>query len=119
MSQITLLTGPERRRRWPEEERQKIVRAAFGPGASVAAVARQYDVATSLIYKWRQQSLPATSGETSFAPAVVVDESARLPDKVGLDDRTSINVTLPDGTRVGIGATASASLVSATLRALR
>jgi len=51
MSQITLLTGPERRRRWREEERQKIVAAAFGPGASVAAVARQYDVAGFLPFR--------------------------------------------------------------------
>jgi transposase len=41
MSQITLLTGPERYRRWPEEEHRQIVAAAFGPGASVAAVDRQ------------------------------------------------------------------------------
>jgi transposase len=119
MSQVTLLTGPERRRRWPEEERRKIVTAAFGPGASVAAVARQYDVATSLIYKWRQQSLPAHSIGLSFTPAVVVDEPTRLPGKVGSDGGTSISVTLPDGTRVGIGAAVSASLVTAILRALR
>jgi transposase len=119
MSQITLLTGPERRRRWPEEERQKIVAAAFGPGASVAAVARQYDVATSLIYKWRQQAQSANTCGSSFTPAVVMDEPARLSVKVGSDDGTSISVTLPDGTRVGIGATASASLVTAILRALR
>jgi transposase len=119
MSQVTLLTGPERRRRWPEEERRKIVTAAFGAGASVAAVARQYDVATSLIYKWRQQSLPAHNIGLSFTPAVVVDKPTRLPDKVGSDGGTSISVTLPDGTRVGIGAAVSASLVTAILRALR
>ena len=119
MSQITLLTGPERYRRWREEERQKIVAAAFGPGASVAAVARQYDVATSLIYKWRQRAQSATNCRPSFTPAVVMDEPAGLSVNVGSDERTSISVTLPDGTRVGIGATASASLVTAILRALR
>lgn len=119
MSQITLLTGPERRRRWAEEERQKIMAAAFGPGASVAAVARQYDVATSLIYKWRQQVQSTNNYRPSFTPAVVMDGPAPLSVKVGLDDRTSISVTLPDGTRVGIGATASARLVTAILRALR
>ena len=119
MSQITLLSGPERRRRWPEEERRHIVTAAFAPGASVAAVARQYDVATSLIYKWRRQALSAGSGGTLFTPAVMVGEPPGLPGQVRSDDRTSIRVTLPDGTRVGIDATASAGLVTATLRALR
>jgi transposase len=119
MSQITLLTGPERHRRWREEERQKILAAAFAPGASVAAVARQYDVATSLVYKWRQQSLSANSGGTPFTPAVVVNEPAGSSDKAGLESGVAISVVLPDGTRVSIGATVSANLVTATLRALR
>jgi transposase len=118
MSQITLLTGPERHRRWREEERQKILAAAFAPGASVAAVARQYDVATSLVYKWRQQSLSANSGGTPFTPAVVVNEPAGSSDKA-LESGVAISVVLPDGTRVSIGATVSANLVTATLRALR
>lgn len=54
MSHVTLLTGPERRRRWSEEDQCRILAAAFAPGSTVAAVARQYDVATSLIYKWRR-----------------------------------------------------------------
>ena len=119
MSQITVLTGPERRRRWPEEERQKIVAAAFGPGASVAAVARQYDVATSLIYKWRHQSQSANGGGTSFTPAVVVNEPAGSLDNLAPENGVAISVALSDGTRVSIGAAASASLVTATLRALR
>lgn len=119
MSQITVLTGPERHRRWREDERRKILAAAFAPGASVAKVARQYDVATSLIYKWRQQALPAGSHGASFAPAVVVDEPACLPGRTASESETPICVELSDGTRVRIGAAASASLITATLRALR
>ena len=63
MSQITVLTGPERHRRWREDERQTILAAAFAPGASVAEVARRYDVATSLIYKWRQNAASARDGQ--------------------------------------------------------
>jgi hypothetical protein len=39
--------------------------------------------------------------------------------KAASEDRAPINVALPDGTRVSIGVTAPASLVTATLRALR
>jgi len=119
MNQITVLTGPERHRRWREDERQTIVAAAFAPGASVAEVARRYDVATSLIYKWRQQALSRNCGETSFAPAVVADEPRPIPMKTTSEDRTAIRVELSDGTRVSIGVTAPASLVTVTLRALR
>ena len=119
MSQITVLTGPERRRRWRDDDRERILTAAFGPGASVTAVARQYDVATSLIYKWRRQAQSANCGGTSFIPAVVVDEPRCSPGKAASEERAPINVALPDGTRVSIGVTAPASLVMATLRALR
>lgn len=119
MSQITVLTGPERHRRWREDERRQILTAAFAPGASVADVARQYDVATSLIYKWRQQALPASGNGASFTRAVVVNEPACLPGQTASEGETPICVELSDGTRVRIGATASASLVTATLRALR
>ncbi|MER8589706.1 transposase [Mesorhizobium sp. M1338] len=63
MSHVTLLTGPERRRRWSEEDQCRILAAAFAPGATVAAVARQYDVATSLIYKWRRTMRARETGD--------------------------------------------------------
>ncbi|WP_348625515.1 MULTISPECIES: transposase [unclassified Mesorhizobium] len=43
------MDGAERRRRWSEGDQRRILAAAFVPGATVAAVARQYDVATGLI----------------------------------------------------------------------
>lgn len=119
MSQITVLTGPERHRRWHEDERQKILAAAFAPGASVAGVARQYDVATSLIYKWRRQAMSLNTDGIAFAPAVVVDAPAVMSENAAPETRMPISVELPDGTRVRIGATASVGLVTATLRALR
>ncbi|WP_116390155.1 transposase, partial [Mesorhizobium sp. LCM 4577] len=71
MSHVTLLTGPERRRRWSEEDQCRILAAAFAPGSTVAAVARQYDVATSLIYKWRRTM---RARQTGFAEVVVVPD---------------------------------------------
>ncbi len=71
MSQVTVLTGPERRRRGSEEDQCRILVAAFAPGATVAAVARQHDVATSLIYKWRRT---LSAREAGFAEVVVVPD---------------------------------------------
>jgi hypothetical protein len=76
-------------------------------------------MATSLIYKWRQQALSSKCGETSFAPAIVVDEPRPIPMNATSEDGTAIRVELSDGTRVSIGVTALASLVTAILRALR
>ncbi|WP_036260354.1 transposase [Mesorhizobium sp. WSM3224] len=71
MSHVTLLTGPERRRCWSEGDQGRILAAAFAPGSTVAAVARQYDVATSLVFKWRRTM---RARETGFAEVVVVPD---------------------------------------------
>ena len=114
MARITLLTGPERRRRWSDDERRRILVAAFTPGAVVATVSRQFEVATSLIYKWRQQAL-AVEPAAAFAPAVMLAEPATaMP-----PDTTVIIVELANGARLRIGTHASTALVTASLRALR
>jgi transposase-like protein len=42
---------------------------AFAPGVSVAEVARRFEVATSLIYKWRQQSRASDGQERTQRPS--------------------------------------------------
>lgn len=121
MAHLTVLTGPERRRRWSVDERRRILGAAFSPGAVVADVSRQYEVSTSLIYKWRREVLAAraspSGSEVQFVPATILDEPvARDPQ---CKPEPVICVDLGGGRRVMIDAMASPSLVSATLRALR
>jgi len=113
MSQVTVFTGPERRRRWSEDDRRRIVLAAFSPGAVVTQVARQFDVSTALIYKWRQEARKQAVG---FAPVMLTPEPLAQPAPV---DGAAILVDLADGSRVSIGAGVSPALAAATLRALR
>ena len=115
MAQVTLLTGPERRRRWSEEDRLGILAAALAPGAVVKDVARQYDVSTSLIYKWKREMAPAKTG-SGFAPAIVVDEPASGS---AISDASVVTVVLARGIQVRIAAHAPASLVTAVLQTLR
>jgi len=110
-----VLTGPERRRRWNVDDQRRILAAAFAPGAVVTEVSRQYDVATSLIYKWRAQAL-AARGETMFSPVVLAEEPAMASAR---SEDPAILVELTGGARVSIGASASAALVTAALRALK
>lgn len=109
MSQITVLTGPERRRRWSDEERERIVAEAFSAGAIVSAVARRHDISTGQIYTWRKA---LTVDRATFAEAMVVDGKAATGPEV-------IVVELPRGGCVRLAATAPVSLASAVLRALR
>src|SRR5260221_14611325 len=109
MSQMTLLTGPERRRRWSEDERRLILAAAFAPGAIVADISRRYEISTSLIYKWRRQTSATESG-AAFAPAIVVDEPASAAPEAG-----AITVGVSRGARGGSSAAAPAAFGGATL----
>jgi hypothetical protein len=50
MARFQLISGPERLRRWSEEQKRALVAA----GAIVAEVARRADVCAGQIYRWRQ-----------------------------------------------------------------
>jgi transposase len=55
MAKFELFGGPERRRRWSEEQKRAVVAAAFAPGAIVTQVARRADIYPGQIYRWRQE----------------------------------------------------------------
>ena len=111
MAYSTLITGPERRRRWSEDQKLALLAAAFAPGASVAEVARQAEICTSLLYRWRQ-SIGASSG---FAPVIVRSDPAA--DRLSAEP--ALVVEFAAGPRVLIAGGAPEALVAATLRALR
>ena len=53
---VEILTGPERRRRWSEEEKLQFVEEACRPGHSVSQVARQRGINPSQLFTWRRQA---------------------------------------------------------------
>lgn len=113
MAQMTTLTGPERRRRWSDEQRERILAEAFRSGARVCDVARRHDVARSLIYQWRRAAL--RQAEPVFVPAVVVND----PAEQASDRAVGAAFDLPDGGRLRILASASPALAAAALKALQ
>ena len=108
MSQVTVFSGAQRRRRWSVEQKRAVVEAAFAPGASVAEIARRADLAPGQIYRWRKElgTEPVCSG---FAGVTVRPE----PDLSG----AAMIVEL-GGTVVRIGAGAPPALVAAVLGSL-
>jgi len=114
MSQMTVFSGRERRRRWSDEERTRILAEAFLPGACVTAVARRNDISTSLIYQWRDK-LRGDAVPPAFVEAVIDDGS----EQDGQDARPAMVIELSGGIKVVISASAPPSLAAAALRALR
>jgi transposase len=54
VQRVEVITGVERRRRHSDEEKMQMVAEAMESG-SFAAVARKYDVSTSLLFAWRKR----------------------------------------------------------------
>jgi transposase len=53
---VEIITGPERRRRWSDEEKLQLVEEACRSGNSVSQVARQRGVSESQLFGWRRQA---------------------------------------------------------------
>ncbi|MBK3800317.1 IS66-like element accessory protein TnpA [Azospirillum argentinense] len=54
MQRVEIITGKERRRRWSEAEKTRLVAETLEPGAIVAHVARRHGVVESCLYTWRR-----------------------------------------------------------------
>lgn len=125
MGQVMLFSGPERRRRWSEEERLRILSEAFAPGACVAEVCRRHDISSALIYTWRRklrEAEAARDGDVPEAlPAPVFAEAVLDEDAVAVSaaERPAMIIDLPRGKRLSIYPSASPALVAAALKGLR
>src|SRR6516162_8796966 len=78
ISRAEVITSVQRRRRWPREEKERLVAASLEPGASVSEVARAAGLHVSQLFKWRKDL--CQRGETRVAPLEAVEVvSSRRP----------------------------------------
>ena len=136
---VEILTGPERRRRWSDEEKLQLVSEACQPGNSVSQVARQRGISASQLFGWRRQALakglitdnrsaPSSAPALTFSPIEVVEEEARpdareevRPARRRKAARTSgtIEIALKSGDQVRVEGSADVGLVARIISALR
>jgi transposase len=112
-----VLVGPERRRRWSVDEKLRIVREAFAPGARIADVARRRDVCRAQIYQWRaalregRQAAPGTD-VVGFVPVELAGLKPEPPN--ALTAGVLIEIAVAGGRRLKV----PSSLPTAELRRL-
>jgi transposase len=66
-----VLIGVERRRRWSDEQKLRVLSEVGMGGASVADVARRHDITRQHIYQWRREMrrrCEASSAPATFLP---------------------------------------------------
>ena len=69
---VEVLDGLERRRRWSQDDKARIVEETLVPGAKVTDVARRNGVAASVVFTWRRQARTVEKVEACFAPVQIV-----------------------------------------------
>jgi transposase len=130
---MEIITGVERRRRWRVEEKLRIVAECERPGACLAAVARQHDVSSGLLWNWRRQARRGLLG-ANLAPAFlpvhltgepVSRDPGRRSTSLAVAPETppsadaQIEIMLADGTLVRAGQNVSLATLRRVLAALR
>jgi transposase len=130
---MEIITGVERRRRWRVEEKLRIVAECERPGACLAAVARQHDVSSGLLWNWRRQArrgVLCVDLAPIFFPVQVAGEpvsrdfgqrptSPAVPPVTPASTDGQIEIMLADGTMVRAGQNVSLATLRRVLAALR
>ena len=71
ISRAEVITSVERRRRWSQDDKERLVAASLEPGANVSEVARVAGLHVSQLFRWRKEL--CRHGAASAAPFVPVE----------------------------------------------
>jgi transposase len=124
---VTVLSGPERRRRWTTAEKLRIVEESLAPAASVVEVARRHDVHPNLLTVWRRQARTGVFACESEPPSRQDDEVrfaavSVTPDRQPLTEPSracgAIEIEFAAGARMRITGAVDAATLKAAVAAL-
>jgi transposase len=114
MTTVTVLSGPERRRRWSAAEKARIVAESLAPGVTVTALAQRHDVHPNLLHCWRRQATGAVAdGGLKLLPVTVSGTSRATSRSDG-----AIEIELGNAIRVRVDARVDEAALGRVLRAL-
>lgn len=130
---MEIITGIERRRRWRIEEKLRIVAEVERPGALFNEVARRHEVSRGLLWNWRRQvreGLLAPELTPVFVPVRITADAAPsghlalsvpppTPGKAVGTGADHIEIALPDGTCIRVGADVGLTALRRVMTAVR
>ena len=125
MSKVSVLSGPERRRRWTPAEKRRIVEESLAPYASVIEVAGQHDVHPNLLTVWRRQArtgslgavkVPRQESEVEFAAVSVAPEQPAWTARAGTGG--TIEIAFASGVQLRITGAVDPATLTAAVAAL-
>lgn len=79
MPRVEVITSVERRRRWSQDEKERLVAASLDPGVTASEVARSANIHVSQLFRWRKDLCDRVdSGSPQLVP-VEIAPAAILP----------------------------------------
>jgi transposase len=117
---IEVITGSEKRRRWTDNEKARVVEETLRPDAVISEIARRHGLTPQQVFTWRREARRRAEADSAsaFVPAVVCREiepkSGSAPDAT----RPMIELDI-GGDSMWIWGDAGESLVTAVIRALK
>jgi transposase len=131
---VEVITRGERRRVWTDAQKHEIVLESLVPGGSPIAVARRHGIGSGLLYTWRRQMVegqlkalmpaapsfvPVTASPGSEAVAAGPRSSQAASSAAAIDGVPGwIEIVLPDGVTVRVGAAVDEAALRRVLAAL-
>jgi transposase len=133
MSDVDILGRVERRRVWTAQEKAALLAEIDAEGGKVRLVARRHRISESVLYNWRSArkatAVAMGAPETvSFIPVGLIEGPAMpappdpdplQPPPAAVCKSGSIEITLPNGTRVSVDVFVNEKVLSRVLRAIK
>lgn len=131
IQRIEVLTGPEPRRQWSTEDKDRIVAESYSGADSVSRIARRYGLLPQQLFTWRREvsrsATPPAFAAVALAPMAPAE--ARQPAllakprgsgraKRKMASEVAVEITA-GGITVRVRRGADSSMVSAIVRALK
>jgi transposase len=123
VSKVSILSGPERRRRWSTIEKLRIVEESQAPSTSVVDVARRHDVHPNLLTVWRRQArtgslgaAPQRESEVQFAAVSVAPGASAWA--AGAGTGGTIEIAFASGIQLRITGAVDPATLTAAVAAL-
>jgi transposase len=138
LSDVDILGRIERRRVWTAQEKAALLAEIDAAGGKVRLVARRHRISESVLYNWRSARKAAAvatgaPGNVAFIPVGLIEglgpdgpampappdpEPAQQP-PAAMCKSGSIEMTLPNGTRISVDASVNEQALSRVLRAMK
>ncbi len=125
-SVVEVVTRGERRRRWSDEERARILTEAMAPGAVASHVARRFGVSTGQFYTWRKAMLSRATplggkselGKVDFAEVRLSSPDPKPAPALPISPTGVMEIALPGGALIRVDAAVDDAALGRVLAAL-